>query len=88
MNDCKSLCENDHEKIPSVFDFDSKMIQFEIQNFESNQPLDRFLPSMTQIWTDGKFDYDHEKWTDSVGTPIPDDFWENFKLYRKACSRI
>ena len=88
MNECKRLCENNQEKIPSVFEFDSKIIQFEIQNFESNQPLDRFFPSMTRIWTDGKFNYGNEKWTDSVGTPIPDDFWENYTLYRKACSRV
>ena len=70
----------------SVFDFNSKTIQFEIQNFESNQPLfQRDVPSLTRIWTDGTFDYNNEKWTDSVGTPLPDDFWENFTLYRKAC---
>ena len=88
MNECKRLCENNEEKIPSVFDFDSKTIQFEIQNFESNSPRDRFFPSMPRIWTDGIFDYDIEKWTDSVGKPIPDDSWENFTLYRKACSRV
>ena len=86
LNDWKNLCENDGEKIPSVFDFNSKTIQFEIQNFEFKQPLfDRVLPSLTRIRTDGKLDYDSEKWTDSVGTPIPDDFWENFSFYRKAC---
>lgn len=87
MNECKRLCENDQEKIPSIFDFDSKIIQFEIQNYESNQPLDR-RPSMKRIWTDGKFDYDNDEWTDSDGTSIPDDFWENYTLYRKACSRV
>ena len=88
LNECKNLCENDGEKIPSVFDFDSKILQYEILNFESNQlVLNRDLPSMERLWTDGQFDYDNEKWTDSMGTPIPDDLWENFTLYRKVCSR-
>ena len=82
MKECKNLCEKDGERIPSVLEFNSDMMKI-----KSQQPLDsRDTPSLTRIWTDGKFDYDKDKWTDSVGTIIPEYFWENFTLYRKAAS--
>ena len=84
LNECKNLCEKDGQRIPSVLEFDFDMMKLEFQ-----QPLQsRDTPSLTRIWTDGKFDYDQDKWTDSVGTIIPDHFWENYTLSRKAGSFI
>ena len=84
LNECKNLCEKDEEKLPSVFDFD--MIS---SRFESHQSLySRDFDDFIRRWTDGKLDYDKEEWTDSLGKSIPDHFWENFTLYRKACSRV
>ena len=84
LNECKHLCENDGERIPSVLEFDFDMMKLEFQ-----QPLQsRDTPSLTRIWTDGKFDYDKDKWIDSVGTIIPEYCWENFTVSRKTCSRV
>ena len=82
LNECKNLCEDDGERIPSVLEFDFDMMKLEFQ-----QPLQsRDAPSLTRIWTDGKFDYDQDKWTDSADRIIPDHFWENYTLSRKAYS--
>ena len=84
LNECKNLCEDDGERIPSVLEFD-----FDTMKLKSQQPLQsRDAPSLTRIWTDGKFDYDKDKWTDSAGTIIPEHFWENYTLSRKAYSYL
>ena len=85
MIECKNICEENHgEKIPSFLDFN-----FDIMRSQSYQTLQsRELPSLEGIWTDGKFDYDNEKWTDAFGTPIPDYFWENSTLLRKVFDQI
>ena len=58
------------------------------QSYRTLNLQSRELPSLQGIWTDGKFDYDNEKWTDAFGTPIPDYFWENSTLLRKAFDQI